>query len=255
MTDGITDPGWTFYRFGLLVTGECEAEFLPTFLRSIQAAGNCTFETIRRVEQRSPISSTRRQLRMTGSNKSIPDRDAEQIGLPARNYLNRHQNSFVLLVDDLERDRRPRHQETFERYRAAFDSVLPGDLRCRASVHFLVNMLEAYYFADPDTLNEVLDIDPPAFNGDVETIPNPKAELKKLTSGFDEVRHGQQIVARLDLCKVLGNPETCTSLRTLFKWCCQAKQEPESDRFQLRSGRCCPVTGGQLSQLCQRTPK
>src|SRR5688572_10877557 len=94
--------GWTFYRFGLLVTGRGEERFFPRFLRLLTSDGNCTFEVIRRVPQRSPITSEKKKLRMIGSGKAIPDKDASEIGLPARNYLNNYPNSFVILVDDLE---------------------------------------------------------------------------------------------------------------------------------------------------------
>ena len=50
---------------------------------------------------------------MAGTGKIIPDKDTSEIGLPARNYLHRHTGSFVILVDDLEHDRRAAHRETF----------------------------------------------------------------------------------------------------------------------------------------------
>jgi len=44
----------------------------------------------------------------------------------------------------------------FERYRNALDAVLATlQLHHRAAVHFLVNMLEAYYFAHADAVNTV----------------------------------------------------------------------------------------------------
>ena len=39
---------------------------------------------------------------MVGTGKTIPDKDAEQIGFPTRKYLARSDNNYVLLVDDLE---------------------------------------------------------------------------------------------------------------------------------------------------------
>ena len=249
MNDAPMVGSWRYYRFGLLVTGKGEEDFLSLFLRSLASTGNCTFQVIGRIPQRSPITSQKKKLRMTGSGKVIPDKDTSEIGLPARNYLNQYLDSFVILVDDLEYDRQEVHQETFDRYRAALDGVLPGNCHQRASVHFLVNMMEAYYFAHADAINAILGTNLPDFDGDVETIRHPKAELKKAKPGFDELVDGRKIVAQLDLERVLGNADTCASLRTLFKWCCRATQEGYSDRFQLRLGSCSPVTGQQVDIL------
>jgi len=237
---------WVFHKFGLLVTGSGEEKFLPTFLRSLADTQDCTFRVIGRVPQRSPRTSKKKKLRMTGNGKTIPNKDTSEIGLPARNYLSRNPGSFVILVDDLERDRQALHRETFERYRAALDSVLPENYHHRASVHFLVNMVEAYYFAHADAINAVLGTDLTDFEGDVETIPHPKAELKRAKPGFDEIADGQKIVEQLDLDKVLNNPDTCASLRALFKWCWRAKRGTYSDRFQLQLGTCSPITGCQV---------
>ena len=132
-------------RFGLIVTGKAEEEFLPRFFRSISASGRCSFTVIRRIDQRSPITSKKRLLRMIGSGKRIPDRDATDIGLPARGFLS-SEDSFVVLVDDLEARRSGDIRQVFDRYRLALDEMLRPNQIGRASVHFLVNMLEAYYF-------------------------------------------------------------------------------------------------------------
>ena len=42
------------------------------------------------------------------------------------------------------------------------------------------------------------------FEGDVETIENPKNSLKRLYHGFDEIEHGREIVARLDMRHILS---------------------------------------------------
>lgn len=177
MSENPTDD-WSFYRFGLLVTGKGEREFLPVFLRSLTNSGNCTFQVISKIPQRDPTTSARK-LQMTGRGKAIPSKDATDIGLPARNFLMQHAHSFVILVDDLERARRERHRETFERYRAALDGVLRENCRQRASVHFLVNMMEAYYFAHADAVNAVLGTDLPDHQDDVENMPHPKNALNK----------------------------------------------------------------------------
>jgi len=110
---------------------------------------------------------------MVGRGEIIPDKD-EDIGLKARKFLGEG-HDFILLIDDLEHDRAEEAEEVYARYRAALDVMLtPRGLESRASVHFLVNMLEAYYFADATAVNSVLGTDLEDFDGDVETIPHPK---------------------------------------------------------------------------------
>ena len=135
---------------------------------------------------------------MIGTGKLIPDRDAEEIGLPSRRFLS-SDDRYVLLIDDLEEGRSTHIQQIFDRYRLALDTMLTENQAHRASVHFLVNMLEAYYFADAQAVNSVLGTDLVDFEGDVETIPNPKRNLKNLWRGFDEREHGRQIVERLNV--------------------------------------------------------
>ena len=116
---------------------------------------------------------------MLGSGKRIPDRDAVEIGLPSRRFLS-SDDRYVLLIDDLEERRSTDIQQIFDRYRLALDTMLTANQARRASVHFLVNMLEAYYFADAQAVNAVLGTDLVDFEGDVETIPNLKRNLKSL---------------------------------------------------------------------------
>ena len=78
--------------------------------------------------------------------------DAE-IGLSARRYL-ADGFAYVILVDDLAHDHRDHATDVFQRYRLALDTILnPVGWKTRASVHFLVNMLEAYYFAHAAAIN------------------------------------------------------------------------------------------------------
>jgi hypothetical protein len=211
-----------FVRFGLIVTGRGEAGFLPRLFRPITAAASCTFVVIRKSEQLSPITSERRQIRMVGRGQVIPPVDEAQYGIPARIFLQRHPDSFVVVVDDLEGPRKGRVTAVFNRYRRALDQMLdPFGLAGRASVHFLVNMLEAYYFAHAAAVNgaagrEILNQDHPA---DVETIGHPKNLLKRLWGEFDEVAHGPAVLDGLDLHHVLHDPLQCCWLRTLFHWC------------------------------------
>ena len=226
-----------FLRFGLMVTGRAEEKCLPKLFRSLSATGRCSFRVIRRIGQRSPIESAGRRLRMIGSGKTIPDRDAEEIGLPARRFLASGTDSrFVILVDDLERRRSKECRRVFARYRSALDTMLRPDEARRASVHFLVNMLEAYYFADARAVNTVLGTDLDDYGGDVEAIRHPKNKLKGLFPGFDEIEHGCRILDALDAGHVLSRRECCSSLRTMFAWVCKAIDEPEGEAYQLAEG-------------------
>lgn len=238
--DAIDDRPCYFLKFGLLVTGKTEEAHLPKLFSNLMKLGICSFEVIRKVEQLRVITSSKK-LKVVGTDKAIPDRDAERIGFPARSYLE-NPCSYVILLDDLEHDRSSQAQQIFERYRKIFDTIL-SDKKHRASVHFLVNMLEAYYFADSESVNAVLGTSLQDYEGDVETIRHPKGELKKIYSGFNEKEHGGLILDLLDVEKVLSNPETCASLRTLFAWCLKAVGETATDKYQLQSGK--------LSDICR----
>ena len=244
----VGDKQWNFFKFGLIVTGKGEEEFLPNFFRSLAATGRCSFQVIRRIGQRSPITSPKRKLSMVGKGKTIPDKDAFEIGLPARRFL-KSEATFVILVDDLEADRAALATKVFQRYREAFDTMLTEPQRRRASVHFFVNMLEAYYFGDAKAINEVLGTDIEDYEDNVETIRNPKAELKEHYSGFNEVEHGKALVAKLDVPRVLSRPETCAALRTLFAWCIKAIGQETDDDFKFVTGSYSEVTEEQIAEL------
>jgi hypothetical protein len=261
---GEDSPGskWRIhYTFGLLVTGDAEKAVIVDFLRSLTTEFNCHFEVIRLIDQLTPVTSEKKKLKkkkleMVGTGKAIPSKDVEQIYLKARGFLRDNSNSFVILLDDLERRRREIHKEVFDRYRAVLD-MLDEDLRRRTSVHFLVNMLEAYYLAHADAVNEALGTKLEDHKGDVEEIPNPKdvlkENLKAMKSGFNEIADGKKIVPLLKMDHVLGNPDTCASLRTLFKWCILAGRGDVTDRFQLLSGVYSPITSPQLAALEMRS--
>jgi hypothetical protein len=195
---------------------------------------------------------------MVGSGKTIPTRDEQELGLPARRFLRERPSHFLVLIDDIERDRRPYIEAVFARYRKAFDTMLRPDERSRAAVHFFANMLEAYYFADSRAVNKALGCCVLAqdHHGDVEEISHPKNDLKALIRGFDERTHGAEIVALLDLDHVLGNPKTCGFLRALFGWCVEkslATAEIFDDQLQTRyglpDGRQEPLTKNQVAHV------
>lgn len=245
MSAATPQQGWAFFKVGLLVTGVGEREFLPALFRPLSATGHCHFEVIGRIGQRSPITGEKKLLKMVGSGKTIPDKDATTIGFAARRWLDGGKDRLVVLVDDLEHERRDRAREVFHRYRQALDVIL-GKQSPRASVHFLVNMVEAYYFADTSAINAVLGTSLSDYEGDVEEIRHPKRDLKKLVA-FDEKRDGARIVALLDLAHVLGRPDTCASLRVLFAWLSVRMGLLWEDAFCLGSGIHDIVTGPQLA--------
>ena len=181
---------------------------------------------------------------MVGAGKTIPTKDEQEIGLSARGYLMSDEETYVILVDDLESDRAEQAQQVFNRYRLALDTVLRG-LSARASVHFLVNMLEAYFFADAAAVNGVLGIDLEDFDGDVETIRHPKNYLKSLHPDFDPKRHAPAILRALDVMHVLAKPDACASLRTLFCWATTATRAGVS----IPQGVCFPITSPQIDAL------
>ena len=202
---------WRFVKFGLIVTGEGEQTILPSFLRALCASGHGTFAFLCKIGQRSPRTSQKQKLTMVGRGKQIPDRDAEDITFPARTFLRESKNHFVVLIDDLERERVPQRQGVFDRYRKALDAV-GGDYQLRAGVFFLVNMLEAYYFTDTKAIVAVLG-SPPApledYPGDVELIPHPKNQLSQMCSRSRPVRPVRPvgITMSLTMDKVYPPPE------------------------------------------------
>ena len=244
-----------YFRFGLIVTGDTEWEHLPRLFRSLMATGNCTFEVIRKIEQRSPITSRRRRPPVVGTDQMIERKDELEIGLPARGYVNRSGCHFVLLIDDLEYDRRDQAQQVFDRYRLALDTVL-NTLKHRASVHFLVYMLEAYYFADVQAINAVLGTSVSDRGDDVETIRNPKSGLRQMQPSFREIDDGGEILNQIDIKHVLSRPDTCASLRTLFAWCVKVLETYSDrdcavfhDKYRLHDGKLSEITRTQLDNF------
>jgi hypothetical protein len=245
---------WPFHKFALFVTGHGERDFLPMLFRLLETDGHCNFQVVHQLGQRSPIRSKPKAVKMVGRGKKIPDKD-EEIGLKGRKYLAEGYH-YVVLIDDLEHARSEIAEAVYGRYRRAFDVLLsPLGLQSKASVHFLVNMLEAYYFADARAVNSVLGTQLADFAGDVETIPHPKNHLKSIVSSlakgrsFDEVRDGKAVMQQLDVAKVLSRPETCRSLRTVFAWCGRAMGQRPTERFRLTDGSLFPVTAVQLDAL------
>ncbi len=251
-------PECALLDFGLIVTGEGEEEFLPLLFHSLRNSGPFRFRVIRRIGQRRPIIAPGRILRMTGRGQVIPTKDEEEIGLPARRFIQQNSCGCVIVVDDLEYEWRNRAQEFFNRYRLALDTIIrSAEDRRKVSVHLLVMMLEAYFFADATAINHTLGLQPSLqdYPGDVETIPHPKNKIKHLYPGYDEIKDGQRIIAQLNLEHVLAKPNTCAALRTLFAWCVEAILEycpgfqGQTPDYQIENGIQYPITNPQLTIL------
>lgn len=235
---------WRFVKFGLLVTGRGEMEFLPDFFRAVMQTGQCSFQVIGRIQQLAPVSSSQRKAEMVGKRGQVFDKNEQMIGAVARRFIQEDADHFVLVIDDLEADHRNRAGEKFERYRRPLDALL-GKNRWRAAVHFLRNMLEAYYLAHAQAVNDVLGTNLADYPEDVEDIQHPKGELKSQAPNYREVEHGAKIVHRLELDHVLSRPETCASLRSLVAWCYQAQGLPTGNRFCMDVGAYFMITGRQ----------
>lgn len=251
-------------KFHLFLTGRGERAFIPPLLRSIvndlngvwteQGGQFIDFDDKPEfIGQHSPRQLNVRELEVVGTHKKIPRILEEKVSLKARSWLLESPDCFVLLLDDLESPRADTANAVFLNYRAALDKALDKPtLRARASVHFFVNMIEAYYFTHPDVVNDELGTDLQEPVGDVEEIIHPKNDLKALvqakdsTRNFREVEDGEKIVARLDLGRVLNNPKTCRALRTLVGWCRHRLGAAFDDRWQLAQGEFHPLTRDQI---------
>jgi hypothetical protein len=249
-----------FFEFGLIVTGETEEYHLPSLLKNLMDLGICKFKIIRRIGQLSPRTSTKKHKKIVNTVKNMPRQD-EDIFLMARAYLSKNPCRYILLVDDLERDRISIAPQVFERYREALDT-LSQEQKNRASVHFLANMIEAYYFADSHAINTALGLVTPLqdHSGDVEKIPHPKNEFKKLYPGFDEKEDGGKILKLLRVEHILSRPDTCAYLRTLFYWCYKVLQKypyPEilelfqAEQYHFHDGILSEVTQQQLDNMAE----
>ena len=76
-TASTESPQWAYFHFGLIVTGETEQGHLPKLFKSLKETGGCKFEVIQTMGQRDPRTSSRprRNLKVLGTNQSIPPTD------------------------------------------------------------------------------------------------------------------------------------------------------------------------------------
>jgi hypothetical protein len=235
----IESNSWPFFKFKLIVTGKGEAKHLPQLFKNLAQTGFCDFRHTEFINQRPPLEKIVIDNRKL---VGVPDKD-EDIGLKARGFLQTQTGTdipehFVILIDDLEYDRRDDAGAVFQRYRSILDAFLTDSQKRRTSVHFLVYMLEAYYFADLHAVNQALLLTPPltqeslGIPEDVETIRHPKNRLREILNNkfniaFREIDHGGSILGMLNIPRVLSHPNSCAALRTLFAWCItQLKSHP-----------------------------
>jgi hypothetical protein len=234
-------------RVGLIVTGKGEEDSLhEVFNHALMPHANCLFSIIGRVPQLPPATASKAQIKITGTSRQAESWD-ERIGLWALGFLRQYPGSLVVVLDDIEHDRRPVIDRVFGRYRDALDSVLakPG-LSGRTSVHFLANMKEAYYFAHSSAVNgvagaAVLAADHPT---DVEQIRDPKNSLAAVWPGkFRERRDGNEIIRALDLAHILARPQECCWLRAMVAWCLDRFNQQDIVYPGLPPDPYCVVTG------------
>ncbi|MFM8007533.1 MAG: hypothetical protein ACKO86_21915, partial [Dolichospermum sp.] len=114
-----------------------EEEHLPSLLKNLTKTGICTFKIIRRIGQLSPRTSVKKHtLSVIGTNKKDLNQNQQIIGRTARDYLLKNPCRYLLLVDDLEKDRVNKAPQVFRVYKEALDGILLAQ-KNRASVHFL----------------------------------------------------------------------------------------------------------------------
>jgi|GEM_PF-472727 len=255
-------PGIRKIKLGLLVTGEGERLQLQRLFRSLKRdfPENITVTVVKNIKQHSPRSGKKHQARLKalGTNKYVSTQD-EAIGLAALGYLKNGDDHFTVLIDDLEGGRVAQAAQVFDRYTAGLHAVVPSGMWPRASVHFLCNMLEAYFLADIDAVNTAFGVLLHNYQGDVETVSHPKNELKRMLApagiNYKETEHVGKVLQQLNWDTVLADPATCPSLRTLFAWVCHALGAVPLDgqggaaRYRLNCGVFFPITGPQLETV------
>lgn len=250
-------PPWV--KIGLIVTGKLETLHLQTcFQRNLcQAGARCSFRLIRRGPQLAAPTSEKKRLRIKknapgdGVSSQLADID-EEIALQARRDLHSDPNLSILWVDDIEHDRRHNAVAQYDRLRNAVDEILPESMRPRAGIHFFVNMLEAYYFADARIINAMFGTSVANCTGDCEDIRHPKGELDAIQRAAQirvkELDRGRELLRKVDFASVLGDPNKCRALRTLVAWCWERAGNPRDEAFCLVNGVYWTVTAGQLQE-------
>lgn len=237
----------------MVVTGHAEAEVIPAWVgRIVQGFGQPVRPRLLRTSER-----PRERIRKRGGLAEPVRKHLEivqTIGTLRRPYS-------LLVIDDLEHDDRAHATPGLQYWR----NLLQGFAAQRdvsVGVHFLVNMLEAYFFAQASKINEhyrernQIELSLRDHLGDVENLPSPKGTLKDHIAvhrgcGYSETDDGVQISRRVDLKVVLQDPMKCRSLRTLVAWIHEQAGQPRGDDYQLANGQYWDVT---VDQLRERPP-
>lgn len=249
---------WQPVRIQLVVTGRGEAKCAANLVgKVIHAAGRA----IHPLEAVAADQRPRKQIR--NISKLLPAQAGRQV--PTKRHLEvirelgkRLADPAVIciLIDDLEKGERQAAAAHFEYYRRMLDDIPAKNAAARSSVHFLVNMLEAYFFHDVEATNQVIEgLELGRHDGDVEDISHPKNALENEIKqrigrdrGYRETDDAVKIVRHLNLETVLADPDQCRSLRTLVAWCWEQIGQERTDQFQLKGGAYWDVTASQLRE-------
>lgn len=238
-------------EFILAVTGHTEVKCaarivrksLPNLPRRVEV------DVVRRVPQRPRI---RLRNKTPTRSQIIPDHQKLALDLPK--LLAQNPDRYFLWLDDLEKgEDRQNPTSHYRYYRDLIEGAVTGDFRRRCSVHFLVNMLENYFFGHTSVVNEVLKTSLTDHDGDCENIRSAAGKLNEFaksvsqSSQYHKTTHGTEIARKLDIERILGNPQTCRALRTLVAWCWNTVGEQPTGRFQLAEGSFWSITAVQLS--------
>lgn len=245
----MSNAGWRHFKIRLFVTGQSEFAVLPRMLSELTLSGRCSITPEIAFKQLGV--STKRLVNRSG--KAVAGK-AEQIGLKIRGWIQASTENLAIIVDDLEHERRGEAASLFKRYNDAvlpFLNVDPSFVR-RFSVHFLVNMLEAYYFRQVAVINEVCGTTMPSHEGNVENLRHPKNRIDDAIrqvnprQRFREIDDGREIAKKLSLTTILDDPKSCRALRTLVAWIVERIGDGSADRYRLREGEYWDITVGQL---------
>ncbi|ODA33683.1 DUF4276 family protein [Planctopirus hydrillae] len=246
--------GWRQIHLKLFVTGEGEETFLATFFRQLRHFESG--EVIITADYAFPqitVSTNAKKLAKHG--KEVLEKIDKATVKKIRPWLLTSTGHYAVLVDDLETERRFLAESQFNFYQEQIHRILDAqpEIKNRFSVHFFVNMIEAYYFKHPEVVNQVCKTLLGEYPGDVENIRHPKQEIDKAIRSIDpkekfrEIKHGASIAKKLDLRKVLENPQHCRALRTLVAWIWEAMGRKRSQEYQLEQGLYWDVTVTQLA--------
>lgn len=245
--------GWRQIHLRLFVTGEGEEAFLATFFRQLRhfESGDVIITADYAFPQITVATSAKK---LAKHGKEVLEKIDKAAVKKIRPLLLTSTEHYAVLVDDLETERRFLAESQFNFYQEQIHRILDArpEIKNRFSVHFFVNMIEAYYFKHPEVANEVCGTLLDEHPGDVENIRHPKNRLKDLVSKldrgqkFDEVVHGAAIAKKLDLPKVLEHPQHCRALRTLVAWIWEAIGRERGKEYQLQHGLYWDVTATQL---------